>query len=1041
MGRIQLSTGLITGIKIEDTVEALMQLAARPRNLVSKRTQVLKQEQVAVSELAALLYTVQYTATNLDKDDLYDERTVQSSNASVLSATLTGDPPKGNYQFTTVRLAQYHQLLSSGFETDTGLIGGGTLTFRFGAHVERSLDLDAFGGGQGVARGMIRITDRSGASAEIDLSTVQTVDDVLEAINSNATIDVTAATNGDCIRLTDHTGQTVSNLKVQEIGGGTTAASLGLAGIDAAEDSADGQDVVWLTDDLELDLLNDGSGLLVDQVLDDIHYELSDGTSGDIDLSPRSGAEVDEETTLGDVLDVINAAAPGKLKAEIAPDGDRLLLTDLTTGGETFTLQSLNDSSALKDLGLDGDSVDGVITGRRILGGVKTVLLSSMEGGQGLGELGTLALTDRSGASDTVDLSGAETLSDVIDLVNAAAVGIVAQVNQATKGIELVDTTGASAGNLIVANADATNTADKLAIAVDADVTSVDSGDLHLQIIAHNTELSDLNGEAGVARGKLTIYDTTGQHAQLDLANDGIQTVGDVIRTINGLGLQIQAELNETGDGIRIRDLAQGDGSLRVEEGNYTTAADLHLLGEAVEVEIDGQTTQVIDGSTTYVVELDDGTDQITNDTRLDELNNGDGVARGSFTIVDTLGAEATLDLDATGIATVGGLIDAINHFSLAVEAELNETGDGIRIRDLAHGSKTLQVLEGDSTTAEDLHLLGSVEEIDFEGQTTQVIDGAGAYATVQSLGDLCEKINSLNAGVVATVLYDGSGKPYRLSLQSGQSGRAGELVVDTSAVDFTFQETARARDALLAFGESSAAGSGVLISSSSNTFENVISGIQLQVKQVSDTPVTVTVDTTDTTLVATVATMVDNYNRFRERLLELTEYNVESETRSILTGDSTALRLDTDLSYLLSGPFRGTGSIQSLAQLGVSFEDDGTLKFDQSSLKTGFAEDPEAVKSFFADAELGLSAKLGDLIERLSGEESSLLSERLKVLSAKIEDNEERIAFLNERLEAQRDRLYLDFYRMELAVAKLQSNLSVLDIIQPLTALTLSSD
>jgi len=1037
MGRIQLSTGLITGIEIEKTVEALMNLAAKPRDLVSERTAVLKAEQVAVSELAALLYTVQYTVNNLGKDDLYDERTVQSSNTNALAATLTGDPPKGSYQFTTVRLAQYHQLLSSGFETDTGLIGGGTLTFRFGANVKRSLDLDAFRGGQGVARGSIRITDRSGASAEIDLSTVQTVDDVLEAINSNTTIDVTATTNGDCIRLIDHTGQTVSNLKVQEVAGGTTAASLGLAGIDVADDSADGQDVVCLTNNLELALLNDGTGLLVDQVLDDIHYELRDGTSGEIDLSPRTGTEVDKETTLGDVLDVINAAAPGKLKAEVAPDGDRLILTDLTTGAETFTVQSLNDSSALEDLGLDGDSVDGVITGRRILGGIKTVLLSSLEGGRGLGELGTLALTDRSGATDTVDLSAAETLSDVIDLVNAAAVGIVAQVNQAGNGIELVDTTGASAGNLIVANGDATNTADKLAIAVDADVTSVDSGDLHLQIIAHNTELSDLNGARGVARGKLTIYDTTGQHAQLNLTSDSIQTVGDVIRAINGLGLQIQAELNETGDGIRIRDLAQGAGSLRVEEGSSTTAADLHLLGDAVEVEIDGQTTQVIDGSTTHVIELDDGTNQITNDTRLDQLNNGNGVARGWFTIVDTLGGEATLDLDAAGIFTVGHLIEAINQLSVAVEAELNETGDGIRIRDLAHGSKTLQVLEGDSTTAEDLHLLGSVKEIDFEGQTTQVIDGRGAYATVRSLADLCERINSLNAGVVATVLYDGSGKPYRLSLQSGRSGLAGELVVDTSALGFSFQETARARDALLAFGESGAAGSGVLLSSSSNTFGNVISGIQLQVKQVSDTPVTITVDTIDTTLVSTVSTMVDNYNRFRERLLELTKYNVETQTGSILTGDSTALRLDTDLSYLLSGAFRGTGSIQSLAKLGISVEDDGTLKFDQSKLKTEFANDPAAVKSFFADSEFGLSARLGHLIERLSGEERSLLAERLKVLSAKIEDNEERIAFLDERLAAQRDRLYLDFYRMELAVAKIQENLTLLDSIQPLSYYT----
>ena len=101
VGRIQLSTGLITGIQIEDTVEALMGLAARPRDLVSSRTQVLKQEQVAVSELAALLYTVQYAATSLGKDDLYDERTVQSSNVNCQFAFVKFDRGGGNIPYVS----------------------------------------------------------------------------------------------------------------------------------------------------------------------------------------------------------------------------------------------------------------------------------------------------------------------------------------------------------------------------------------------------------------------------------------------------------------------------------------------------------------------------------------------------------------------------------------------------------------------------------------------------------------------------------------------------------------------------------------------------------------------------------------------------------------------------------------------------------------------------------------------------------------------------------------------------------------------------
>ena len=71
------------------------------------------------------------------------------------------------------------------------------------------------------------------------------------------------------------------------------------------------------------------------------------------------------------------------------------------------------------------------------------------------------------------------------------------------------------------------------------------------------------------------------------------------------------------------------------------------------------------------------------------------------------------------------------------------------------------------------------------------------------------------------------------------------------------------------------------------------------------------------------------------------------------------------------------------------------------------------------------------NLYERLSGEENSLLAERLKALDSKIEQNEEKIALMDERLDSQRERLYLDFYRLELTIAKLQANLSALESVQ----------
>ena len=915
MGRIQTNIGLVTGMPIGDTVDQLMSLAARPRDMVVSRTERLRKEQIAVTELSAMLLSVQFVTANLAKPDIYDQRQVTSSNENALSATLTGKPPRGTYQFTPVRTAQYHQLLSSGLRSDTDPIGGGTLTFRYGDHVQRSTSLELLGGGEGVTRGRIRITDRSGASAEINLSTVRTIDDVLEAINGNTSINVTAVTNGDRIRLIDNTGRSVSHLMVQEIAGGTTAASLGLAGIDAAVATADGEDILRLTRDTELAALNDGNGVEVSSVFADLYYELRDGTTGMIDFSPiqTGSSEAERETTLGEILDVINAQDPEKLKVRIAADGDRLVVTDRTEGDGTFKIESFltEEATTAEDLGIVGESADGSITGKRLLGGLKTVLLSSLGGGKGLGELGALELTDRSGMSDTVVLSGAETLEELIDVINSADVGILASVNAAKNGIQLTDTTGAMASNLIVADADGRGTAAKLGLAVDTDLTVAGSGDMHLQVVSRGTRLEDFNGGDGVSLGRVNFFDSAGHQDWLDV-NKNVQTIDDVIRAINHLDVQVFAELNETGDGIRIRDTAGGLGKLQVYEAGSTTAADLRLLGGMTEVQIDGQTTQVVDGSTTYSIQLE----------------------------------------------------------------------------------------------ADD------------------------------SLDDLRRKINDLDAGVTASTFVDGSSRPFRLSLISERAGRAGQLVVDASAINFSMNETVRARDALLVLGEADNTRANVLLSSPTNTFTGAISGIRLQIKAPSDQPVIIQVEGTDTDLMATVRATVENYNRFRERLEYYTAYDVETDTASVLTSDSTALRLDTELSYFLSGRFIGAGPIQSLGELGIGMKKDGSLEFDSAILKAKFAEDPQSVEKFFTDENAGMATRFDRLFEQLTGQDTSLMANRFITLSQRIKKNEEKIEWLTARLERQREELFMEFYRMEIAIGKLQTNMSALAAIQPLAPL-----
>lgn len=1029
MGRITSNIGLVTGIAITDTIDQLMALAAKPRDSLVSRTQSLSQQQSAIGEITAAVLSLQFSANNLGNTDYFTAKKVASSDSSQLSATITGDPPAGSFQYTPLRVAQTHQSISSPVGSADDLLGAGSLTLGFGGEVNHGIHLTQLNGGEGIERGQIRITDRSGASATIDLRFAQTVDDIIEAISDNQDINVTASARGDAIHLTDNTGQTTSNLKVQEVGTTETATSLGLAGIDAASDDATGSDVLRLFDKLSIDALRDNIGLSIRGALPDLAVTFRDGTSLQVDLNQigreadfasdvtvaangndagvqitadTEGGEYDsvrvqfissggvskgsetvvyddsdpanktltfdielgqtdandildtlnndptlkdlftaarasggagtglitltdtavllggaelaakEEATLGDLLQTINATDPTRLKAQISADGDHIEFIDLTTDtGGTFQVSSPLAGSLAEELGLTGSAVGGVLTSSQVLGGLKTSLLSSLDGGTGLGTLGVVSLTDRSGATANVDLSAATTLDDVLQAFNQSGLGITASINSTRNGIVLRDTTGSSASNFIVANGDGTNSADLLGIAIDDAIATSDSGTLRLQSVSKNTTLESLNG--------------------------------------------------------------------------------------------------------------------------------GVGIALGSFVIQDTNGAKATIELNQFNAVTIGDVIDLINAESIGIEARINDSGNGILLADTASGSQTLSVSEvGFGRAARDLHLLGESKEVDLGSGPVQVIDGA-FQSTIEvsdtdTLNTLVKSINATAVGVRASIVFDGVSS--RLNLTSEVSGAKGALLLDASSLGLSFEEVARAQDALLLIGSPESSGAGILTTSTTNLFNDILPGVSLAIGEASQSPVTINVSTTDDSLLSSARSLVTQFNNLQDKIEKHNFYNAESNKGGVLRGSGVTLRIETSLSRLFSGRFFGVGKFQALESLGIGFKDDGRLKLDESKLQSQFAADPDAVTEFFTDETVGFSKKVSDLAEDFAGEDVSLLINRIDSLQRKIDLNANRILFLNERLEKQRERMFIDFIQMETTIGKIRNNLSAIDSIQALPPL-----
>ncbi len=106
LGTIQTGTGLASGIDIQGTVDKLMALAARPRDMLQTNTDAITTRQTTLTTLAALLYAIKVPTVNLAKAVLYQERTAASSAPNALAVAVTGNPTVGTYEYTPLRLAQ-----------------------------------------------------------------------------------------------------------------------------------------------------------------------------------------------------------------------------------------------------------------------------------------------------------------------------------------------------------------------------------------------------------------------------------------------------------------------------------------------------------------------------------------------------------------------------------------------------------------------------------------------------------------------------------------------------------------------------------------------------------------------------------------------------------------------------------------------------------------------------------------------------------------------------------------------------------------------
>ncbi len=903
------SVGLISGINFQEIIDQFLAIDARPRTLVQRRNTILQSQQAAFQAINAKLLAFKMSAGSLTSTATFTPTKATSSNESIITATSSAAAVPGTYNFRVHRLVSGQQTVTRGFsDTDATPVApnGTTLTFEpSSARLDSETTLSQLNGGDGVSRGLIRITDRSGASSLIDLSAVYTVQDVLDKINNATGVNVTASVHGDSLVISDNTGQTTSNLVVQDVGTTGTATSLGIAG-NVGSSTITGSVINRLGDNTLLNSLNDGNGVHNRAGAAEFRLRLRDGSNVDVDI--------DNVTTVGQLIARINEASSGKVTAQVNASGNGLQLIDNTAGANTFSVAALNNTNAAADLGILGsdDDNDGTIEGTRINAAINSKLLANLNGGAGV-TLGQIRITNRAGASTDVDVTGAASIAELIDRINDAGAGVTASLNTAGNGIRLTDNTGANASDLIISDLSGSAAAD-LKLEGNHAATSVDSGNLQYRYITASTRLDTLN----ITRGKFIITDSNGQSATVDLTQGNEITIADVLGEINSRGLAINARINDNGDGILLEDTGAGVVAMKVEEDGSTTARDLGILGEAEEpgANIDG-----------------------------------------SFERTITIGATDTLN-------------------------------------------------------------------------------------------DLVTAIKDANVGVSASIINDGSaGSPYRLSLSSKESGKHAGFVFDDGGLNLGAVTLTNASDALVFFGSSDPARA-VAISSSTNSLASVIPGATINLLAASEANVQVNITRDNGKIASSVKDLVTKFNEVISTIDQYDMYDSEKEEKGLLLGDPTTSSLRASLfRVMVSRNGQLSGQFHSLSQVGITVGSGGkSLEFDEGKFLDALQSDPDAIAQLFTFKETdadknvvrsGIGVAIDQLLERLTDVDHGIVQSRMDAIETQISQNTKRIDQLTKALDAKRERYLSQFIAMERALAQMQHQSNALASFQPIPAMT----
>ncbi len=303
--------------------------------------------------------------------------------------------------------------------------------------------------------------------------------------------------------------------------------------------------------------------------------------------------------------------------------------------------------------------------------------------------------------------------------------------------------------------------------------------------------------------------------------------------------------------------------------------------------------------------------------------------------------------------------------------------------------------------------------------------DGDG----VATMADLAKAINNdaSNPGINATLVRSNGQTQFMLS--SEETGVANSISVTASGTGQawfedgfnTLTDITTPQDAIIWLG---AKDTGLKLTESSNTFSNVIDGVDITVtkaQSAADAALTLDIGADEEATKEQVTKFIDAYNSLMSTIDKYSEVNSETQTRPVLASDPTLRSIESQLKSMIRSDFGGL----RLTDIGIEINRDGTMKLDADKFEQAQLNNSTALESMF-NGDGNLLDSLDTFVEPYLQFSSGLFKSRKEIIQQNIDRISDKQVALDRKYDMAYDRYLRQFTQMNTIMRQMNQTMSM---------------